>query len=144
MASLIDPVIVLIGLDAKTIQIIGAYVGHKYQFVVINRNFDITRLASYTNIILFIYDVDQPYLKPMEFIPKLKNNPSYQNIPIIGMALKKHFGTMDPSEKLLFEDILLVPFGNEDLLTRIEIWVRTYEIMSNPSLGTKTYSLDSI
>jgi hypothetical protein len=136
--------IVLIGLDEPTIQVIAGFLGLKYQFVAINHKFIISKLSSYDNIILFIINTDQPNINITDLIPKLKIDQSYQNIPIIGLALKQHFINFPSEERKYFEDLLLMPCGNEDLLTRIEIWSRTYELMFSDEINAKTYSLNSI
>ena len=136
--------IILLGVENTLIQIIAAYLGDKYRFIAINRNFDIKHLHTYSNIILFIIDTDSVYLDLDTLVKEIKSSADYQNIPTIGLSLKQHFAKMEPRFRNLFEDFLLKPMGNEDLLTRIEIWVRTFEIVNSEEAQTKTYSLDSL
>jgi response regulator RpfG family c-di-GMP phosphodiesterase len=136
--------IVLIGVENNLIQVIAAYIGDKYRFIAINRNFDVTQLQTYSNIILFIVDTDCVYLDVEELINQIKSKTEYQNIPAIGLSFKQHFAQMSASFRNKFEDFLLKPMGNEDLLTRIEVWVRTFEIVNSEEVQAKTYSLDTL
>lgn len=38
---------------------------------------------------------------------------------------------MSPKEKMIFEDVLMMPFNWEDFLNRIDLWVNTYSIKEN-------------
>ena len=136
--------IVLIGVENNLIQVIAAYLGDKYRFVAINRKFEISQLQTYSNIILFIIDTDCVYLDAEELVKQIKSHANYQNIPAIGLSFKQHFAQMSSSFRNMFEDFLLKPMGNEDLLTRIEVWVRTFEIVNNEEVQAKTYSLDTL
>jgi len=136
--------IVLIGVDNNLIQVIAAYLGDKYRFIAINRKFDIRQLQSYSNIILFIIDTDCVFLEVEALVFEIKSTPTYQNIPAIGLSFKQHFAQMNPAFRNQFEDFLLKPMGNEDLLTRIEVWVRTFEIVNNDEVHAKSYSLDTL
>ncbi len=137
--------IVLIGLDEKMIQILGEYIGNRYRLLAVNKEFSIDRLDSYKDSInLFLIDTDQPFISIEGLMERLNSSADYQSIPKIGLALKKHFASMGSGEKRMFDDILLMPCGNEDLLTRIDIWQKTFEIISNGSQASKTYALDSL
>ena len=50
---------------------------------------------------------------------------------------------MEKSEKYLYDDILLLPFNNEDILARIEVWTNTTLFLKNYEKKSKTHSLDT-
>ncbi|MCP4764037.1 MAG: hypothetical protein GY870_19850 [archaeon] len=123
------PVIVIIGLNEKTIQILGSYIAKKYYLLVFNHNFSIQRLESFKDITLFLVNTDCFWIKIPEILNTLQENETYQNIPTIGLALKRHFSKMPQEERILYEDIVAMPCSTEDLLSRIDVWVRTHELI---------------
>jgi hypothetical protein len=138
------PQIVLIGLDTNLIQIIAAFIGHKYQIIAINRQFTVDQLENYMSILLMIIDTDQVFIKMEPLLKALKESPKYQNIPLVGLSLKQHFPKMPIEIRNQFEDFILMPNSQEDLLTRIEIWICTYLTVCDDTIAAKTYSLDEI
>lgn len=138
------PQILLIGLSENLIQIIAAYIGHKYQIIAINRQFSIDQLENYPHILLMIIDTDQVYIKMESLLKTIKTSPKYQNIPLVGLSLKQHFPKMPVEIRNQFEDIILMPNSQEDLLTRIEIWICTYLTINDNSISAKTFTLDEI
>ena len=66
------------------------------------------------------------------------------NTPFIGLSLKRHYTEMSEEERFEFQDILLLPARTEDILTRIDIWVKTSEIIMDDATSSKTYALDDI
>jgi hypothetical protein len=136
--------ICLIGVNPDLIQILAAYVGHKYRIIAINRQFDIRQLDVYDNILLFIYNSDQFDIDALEFLTKIRENLKYREIPIIALALKLHFYKTPLEIRNQFEDIILLPTSNEDILTRVEVWICTYNMMTNQDISSKTFSLNEL
>ena len=138
-----NPTIVLIGLSQKMINIITAYLSNKYHFLAINQDFNLKQLKNYTKIQLFIIDVDQVFVKVDEVVEKINQDSELKNIPKIGLSLKTHHALMKYGRRCSFEDFILMPCGNEDLLTRIDVWIKTYQSLMMPQkVEEKTYSLD--
>ena len=138
------PTIVLIGLNEKMITLLTTYLSDKYHFLAIHNQFSLKKLKNYKKIQLFIMDVDQVYVKIDEVIGKLKEHEKYKVVPKIGLSLKKHHKTMDPEIRNKFDDFILMPCGNEDLLTRIDVWIKTYQNVIKPlELEPKTFSVDT-
>jgi hypothetical protein len=136
--------IVLIAVEADMYEYLDEFVGKKYKLFAVDKIDDFKILSTLINIHLFMIGTDKPWLGTQDLIKRIKESPFFQNIPIIGLALKKHYAKMTPTERYKLEDILLLPCGGEDLLTRIEVWTRTYDIMCQNSNKTATYSLDDI
>ena len=140
-----QPTIVLIGLDQKMISIITAYLANKYHFLAINHDFSIKQIKHYTKIQLFIIDVDQVFVKVDDVVEKINADPELKDIPKIGLSLKAHHSIMNEKRRKSFEDFILMPCGNEDLLTRIDVWIKTYQTLLMPNkVEEKSYSLDTI
>jgi hypothetical protein len=51
---------------------------------------------------------------------------------------------MDPEIKKNFEDIILTPASNEDILTRVEVWICTYQTLCDPDAENKSFMLDTL
>ena len=136
--------IVLIAIEADMYEYLDEFVGKKYRLFAVDKIDDFNILEPLKNVHLFMINTDRPWLGTNQLIKRIKDTPIVQNIPIIGLSLKKHFAKMPPEERYLLEDILLVPCGKEDLLTRIEVWTRTYDIMCKNSNQTATYSLTDL
>lgn len=140
------PSIVLIAVDSKIYEYLDDFIGNKYQVVAVDNISDFNLLFDGTikNIYLFMIDTDHPWLGTQDLIKRIKTTQITQNIPIIGLALKKHFPDMPPEDRHQLEDILLLPCGNEDLLTRVELWARTYDIMCQNGEHTATFTMEDI
>jgi len=123
--------IIAIGLNEEQISGIREFISDKYTIKVYGDDFDIDGIMDRDDVYLFLVNTDKPWTGIIESVKKLKKNFKFQNVPVVGLALKKHIDKMDEQTKLLFEDIILTPCSYEDLLNRIEIWVKTYEIISN-------------
>ena len=138
------PMIVLVGIETKIFKYLDQFIGKKFQLFPVDHVDDYNSLDASMNIRLFLLDVDKEWLGTHEIMHKIKSNSMFHNIPVIGLALKKHFSKLPLDEKHLYEDFLLLPCGNEDLLTRIEVWTKTYGIMCEDRTVQKTFSLDHI
>ena len=138
------PTIVLVGVEPKIYEYLDTFIGNKFQLFPVDRVDIYDTLAAEMDIRLFLLDTDKKWLGTKEIMSKIKSNSDFHNIPVIGLALKKHFSEMEIHEKHLYEDFLLIPCSNEDLLTRIEVWTRTYGIMCEDKVAKKTFSLDEL
>lgn len=138
------PTIVLVAVEPKIYKYLDNFIGRRYQLFPVDHVDDYSTLKDKINICLFLLDTDKTWLGTREIMTKIKNSPSFHNIPVIGLALKQHFSEMPAEEKHKYEDFLLIPCSNEDLLTRIEVWTRTYDIMCEEKEITKTYTLDEL
>ena len=101
--------------------------------IAVNSQADFDQLPIYTNKpALFICDTDQPLIKMESVIAALKEDNKFQNVPLIGLSLKQHYQEMDPQIKSKFEDIILTPASNEDILTRLKygfVLIKPYAIL---------------
>ena len=109
------------------IDILSIFLANDFRFVAINHEFSTSQLPYYEYIKLFIIDVDQPFINVEKVLNDLDSDPNYRNIPRIGLSLKKHHASLPPKIRKKFQDFVLMPCGNEDLLTRIEVWIKTFE-----------------
>ncbi|MHA1646497.1 MAG: hypothetical protein ACTSVU_00955 [Promethearchaeota archaeon] len=134
--------IVLIAIETKMFEILDNFIGNKYVLYPIDNYDSLDMLDPSLNIKLFLINSDKPWLGIVEIIDSIKNNESYQNVPLIGLSMKKHFPEMPFDERYKFEDIMLMPCSYEDLLTRIEVWVKTYNVMSGDDKKGHTYLVD--
>jgi hypothetical protein len=121
------PTIMLIGVNSEVGQILGSYLGSKYQIQIISSDFDVKTLSIFENIEMFIMELDQPFISIEDSIQLVKSHPQYQNIPWLGMAHKQNSNKIRADHRILFEDILLSPINYEDMLTRIDLWIHTYK-----------------
>ncbi len=121
------PIIVLVGVETKTFDLIESYIGHEYEVFPIDSLNNLDAIESGANIILFMVNSDNVRSETKKIIEKIHSHENLQNIPMIGLSLKKHYPEMEIKERYGYEDILLMPCGTDDLLTRINIWAKTYE-----------------
>jgi hypothetical protein len=98
----------------------------------------------YKNVILLLINSDQPWIRNSNLIKKIQQENIFQNVPIIGLCLKRYFKNMTKSERYLYDDILLLPCNNEDFLTRIEVWTNTAKFLKNYEEKSKTFSIDTL
>lgn len=140
----IDGCIVLIGTNKETNKIFEQHLSKKYKFLQYLKEFDFDSLSEHDNILLFIMDVDQPWIPADETVKLIKFHPKYQNIPVIGMALKNHFKNLEESMRPYFEDFILIPNSWEDMLVRIEVWVNTYRVVALHAIEKSTFSLNEL
>ncbi len=138
------PTIVLVAIESKIYDYLNQFIGTEYQLFPVDHVDDFSSLAINMDICLFLLDTDKTWLGTKEIMQEIKSNPNFHNIPVIGLALKQHFSKMSLEEKHHYEDFLLIPCSNEDMLTRIEVWTRTYKIMCRTNGKNKKYSLDEI
>ncbi len=143
MNSECKPIIVLVGLDTKTFQVIDIYIGKRYFLYPVDQIDSLDLIGFPQNVILFMVDTDNPRIKRNLIIQKIKETELFENIPIIGLSLKQHYAEMTKDDKWNFNDILLMPCGTEDLLTRIDIWIKTYETLCDDDTEMKSFSVES-
>lgn len=134
--------IILLATDQKFFEILDSHLNSHYNIIPLD-NFDsIDILDPSWNIKLFFLNTDRPWLGLNEILDKIKDSEYYQNIPVIGLALKQHYQEIDSQIRHKFEDILLMPCGAEDLLTRVDIWVKTYDVVCNDEPKSQTFHVD--
>ena len=138
-----DQTLLLVGVTPSLAQVLGAYIGNKFRIIAINREFSLEELESYSNLQLILIDTDQFQVKIPELMKTLRMDSKYRDIPTIGLALRQHFAKMSPELKVQFEDIILMPCSNEDLLTRIDVWIMTFRTIQS-HVDAKSYALDSL
>ncbi|UYP48692.1 hypothetical protein NEF87_004977 [Candidatus Lokiarchaeum ossiferum] len=143
MSSECLPIIVLIGLDTKNFELIDSFIGSKYLLYPVDQVDSMELIGFPQNVILFMVDTDNPLIRRDLIIEKIKTTEFFENIPIIGLSLKQHYAEMTKDDKWNFNDILLMPCGTEDMLTRIDIWIKTYETICNET-GGKSFSLEPL
>ena len=134
--------IVLIAIEPKMFEILDNFIGSKYILYPIDNYDSLDMLDPSLNIKLFIINSDKPWLGIKNIIDSIKNNDHYQNVPLIALSMEKHFPEMPFDERYKFEDIMLMPCSYEDLLTRIEVWVKTYDVISGDDKKGHTYLVD--
>lgn len=139
-----NPTIVLIGVNSNIKKILESYLDCKYQFFLIEHDFDIELLALYPNTTLFVMSTDQPFITIEDSVKLIKEHPNYQNIPVLGLVQKNYYPKLNAEEKIFFEDILLMPINYEDMLTRIEVWISTYRAMSNEGFTSTSITLNEV
>ena len=124
--------------------ILQVYLQDKYHLIRIQKKISLQYIKKYENVMLLIINSDQPWIRNSNLLKKIHQDNLFQNVPIIGLCLKKYYKKMENSEKFLYDDILLLPCNNEDILTRIEVWTNTAEFLMNYEEGSKTFSLDTL
>ena len=124
--------------------ILQVYLQDKYQLIRIQQDISLQYIQMYENVMLLIINSDQPWVRNSNLVKKIQQENLFQNVPIIGLCLKKYFKDMKNSERYLYDDILLLPCNNEDILTRIEVWTNTAEFLMNYEEESKTFSLDTL
>jgi response regulator RpfG family c-di-GMP phosphodiesterase len=140
----LEGTIVLIGTDKETNKIFSQHLIRKYKFLEFGKTFDIDQLAEHDNILLFIMNVDQPWIPADETVRQIKMHPKFQNVPLIGMALKQHFKNINDSIRIYFEDFILIPNSWEDMLVRVEVWINTYKVVALEEIEKSTFSLNEL
>jgi response regulator RpfG family c-di-GMP phosphodiesterase len=121
--------IVLIGVTPIFRNDLFLHLGDKYNFLELQTKFSIKALELFTHIELFFFDIDQPQIKLDAFYSEIKAHNKYQVIPIIGLASKKYFKDLGQDLRGKFDDIILLPTSMEDVLTRIDLWLKTAKAM---------------
>ena len=124
--------------------ILQVYLQDKYQLIRIQQDISLQYIQMYENVMLLIINSDQPWVRNSNLVKKIQQENLFQNVPIIGLCLKKYFKDMKNTERYLYDDILLLPCNNEDFLTRIEVWTNTAEFLMNYEEESKTFSLDTL
>ncbi|MHA1339441.1 MAG: hypothetical protein ACTSO2_05580 [Promethearchaeota archaeon] len=126
--------IICIGLSEKKLQVIASYIGKYYDLVLINHKFDIEQLSTYTGISVFVINMNLSWENILQLVNSLKKNELYKNIPIIGLCHKKFEKEIPLDLQFLMEDIILIPANMEDILTRIEVWIKTSELINKKDI----------
>jgi CheY-like chemotaxis protein len=75
---------------------------------------------------LFILDVDMPELDGFETCCCLKDDPQFQDIPIIFMSAESGISAIDCAFELGGNDFLAKPFNREEMLVRVRAHLRSY------------------
>ncbi len=138
------PIIITFGMETSLDNILQVYLQDKYHLIRIQKDISLQYIKMYENVMLIIINSDQPWIRNSNLLKKIHQDNLFQNVPIIGLCLKKYYKKMENSEKYLYDDILLLPCNNEDILTRIEVWTNTAEFLMNYEEGSKTFSLDTL
>jgi len=138
------PIIITFGIETSLDDILQVYLQSKYQIIRIQKDISLQYIKMYENVMLLIINSDQPWIRNSNLIKKIHQGNLFQNVPIIGLCLKKYFKNMKNSERYLYDDILLLPCNNEDILTRIEVWTNTAEFLQNYENVSKTFSIDEL
>ena len=138
------PIIITFGIETSLDNILKVYLQDKYHIIRIQKKISLQYIKMYENVILLIINSDQPWIRNSNLLKKIHQDNLFQNVPIIGLCLKKYFKNMKNPERYLYDDILLLPCSNEDILTRIEVWTNTAEFLMNYEEESKTFSLDSL
>ena len=139
-----SPIIITFGMESSLNDILQLYLQKKYHLIRIQKEISLQYIRMYENVMLIIINSDQPWIRNSNLIKKIQNENIFQDVPIIGLCLKKYFKNMENSERYLYDDILLLPCNNEDFLTRIEVWTNTAEFLMNYENKPKTFSIDSL
>jgi hypothetical protein len=142
MASEIQPIIVLCGLETPLYNLLESFLSQKYLLFPVDFIASLDFLQNH-QVLLFIINSDKRSFSH-DVIQKIKENENFMNTPFIGLSLKRHFSEMSHEERYEFQDILLLPARTEDILTRIDIWVKTSEIIMDDSTPSKTFALDDL
>ncbi|MHA1777453.1 MAG: hypothetical protein ACTSWC_11810 [Promethearchaeota archaeon] len=134
--------IILIATDSKFFEILDSHLNSKYNIIPLD-NFDSLDLLSPNwNIKLFLINTDRPWIGLQNILDKIKSSEHFMNIPAIGLSLKKHYHDIDEKVKYMFEDILLMPCGAEDLLTRVDVWIKTYNVVCSDEIKPITFHVE--
>jgi len=144
MTSEAQPIIVLCGLETPIYDLLELYIGEKYLLFPVDFIASLDFLQNH-QVLLFIINSDKRSFSH-EVIQKIKEDENFMNTPFIGLSLKRHFSEMSETERYEFQDILLLPARTEDILTRIDIWVKTSEIIMEDAIQKegKTFALNDI
>ena len=142
MTSEVQPIIVLCGLETPIYDLLELYIGEKYLLFPVDFIASLDFLGNH-NVLLFIINSDKRHFSK-EVIQKIRESETFVNVPFIGLSLKRHFTEMSEQERFEFQDILLLPARTEDILTRIDIWVKTSEIIMDDATPSKTFALDEM
>ena len=138
------PIIITFGIETPLDDILQVYLQNKYQIIRIQKDISLQYIKMYENVMLLIINSDQPWVINSNLVKKIHHENLFLNVPIIGLCLKKYFKNMENSERYLYDDILLLPCNNEDILTRIEVWTNTAEFLQNYEYESKTFSIDKL
>ena len=138
------PIIITFGIETSLDDILQVYLQNKYQIIRIQKDISLQYIKMYENVMLLIINSDQPWVINSNLVKKIHHENLFLNVPIIGLCLKKYFKNMENSERYLYDDILLLPCNNEDILTRIEVWTNTAEFLQNYEYESKTFSIDKL
>ena len=138
------PIIITFGMETSLDDILQVYLQGKYHLIRIQKDISLQYIKMYENVMLLIINSDQPWVRNSNLVKKIQQQNLFQNVPIIGLCLKKYFKNMENSERYLYDDILLLPCNNEDFLTRIEVWTNTAEFLMSYEEDSKTFSIDKL
>jgi len=138
------PIIITFGIETSLDDILQVYLQKKYHLIRIQKDISLQYIKMYENVMLLIINSDQPWVINSNLVKKIHHENLFLNVPIIGLCLKKYFKNMENSERYLYDDILLLPCNNEDILTRIEVWTNTAEFLQNYEYESKTFSIDKL
>ncbi|MHA1727290.1 MAG: hypothetical protein ACTSWY_01000 [Promethearchaeota archaeon] len=127
-------VIALIGVNENTVNLLRNFLGYKYLFITIKSKDVIHKLDLCKNINLLIINTDWHSNSLSDILIKIKNDIRYYNIPIIGLVLKRYILKMEHINRNYFDDILPIPTRNEDIINRIEVWIKTYKFLVKKKL----------
>ncbi|WP_457558699.1 hypothetical protein [Candidatus Harpocratesius sp.] len=134
--------IILIATDLKFYEILDSHLKFLYNIIPLDNFDDIDVLDPSWNIKLFFLNTDRPWIGLKDILEKIKESEYYMNIPVIGLSLKQHYHEIEEKVKHMFEDILLMPCGSEDLLTRVDIWIKTYNLLCSDEIESRTFQIN--
>ena len=125
--SALIPSIVLVGLTPDLRNNIVLHLGKSCNIVEIQHRFSIQAFSVIPNLNLILFDIDQMNIKIEDLIEPVKAHDVYCKIPVIALAMKRHYDDFSMNLKKKFDDIILLPTNMEEMLTRIDVWIQTYQ-----------------
>jgi hypothetical protein len=131
MSIKFGPTIVLVGVTPEFRKDLVLHIGNSYNFLEIQTKFSVKALMLIPKLELFFFDFDQTNIKFCDFITAIKSEERYSNVPVIGLALKRHIDSLNLENKNKVDDIVLLPASMEDVLTRIDVWRHTAKAMKS-------------
>lgn len=133
------PTIVVIGLEGDNINILASFLEGAFNFHFMQKNESLDSIPIMDSVSVILLNLDNPQFKSLPLLNELNKHPYYQNVPKLGFTYRKFANQMKPELKMQCDDIILVPYNCEDLMQRIDVWIKTFEVVNGNGMAVQGY-----
>jgi PleD family two-component response regulator len=133
------PTILVIGLEGDNINILASFLEMAFNFHFLKKNESLDSIPSMESVSVILINLDNPMFKSLSLLTEFNKHEIFQNVPKLGFTHRKFATEMKPEIKMQCDDIILVPYNCEDLMQRIDVWIKTFEVINGNGMPVAGY-----